>query len=314
MTTPLLSPAGVDALRTALTPTSLRTASPNCSEPRSPRRWAAVTCSPSGARPRAATRSPPWSGCSPRAGPPPRRSWPPPSRRCRSPTRSPPAWSSGTAPTCAPGSTCTRTGMTRRPGGCSSDLRRPTSGPAPLRRRPRARHRRRRPPRWRRPTVRPTGARPRWTSAPAAASRHCTCPRHARRVTATDLNRPRAALRRDHRRAQRPEWELLARRHGRPGRRAPVRPGGLATRRSWSGPGRTTHVYRDSGRPGDAICAELVAAAPKLLTDGGWLQLLANWVHVEGEDWEERVAGWFAGTGLRRLGAPARGRRPDGST
>ncbi len=63
------------------------------------------------------------------------------------------------------------------------------------------------------------------------------------------------------------------------------------------GPGRTTHTYRDSGRPGDAICAELVAAGPMLLTDGGWLQLLANWVHIAGEPWEERVAGWLAGTG-----------------
>ena len=64
------------------------------------------------------------------------------------------------------------------------------------------------------------------------------------------------------------------------------------------GPGTTTHVYRDSGRVGDAIGAELAAAAPGLLTEGGTMQYLANWVHVAGEDWGERVAGWFAGTGL----------------
>ncbi|RIV40957.1 methyltransferase domain-containing protein [Micromonospora radicis] len=64
------------------------------------------------------------------------------------------------------------------------------------------------------------------------------------------------------------------------------------------GPGATTHVYRDSGRVGDAISAELAAAAPGLLTEGGTMQYLANWVHVSGEDWGERVAGWFAGTGL----------------
>ncbi|MDM4718068.1 methyltransferase [Micromonospora sp. WMMA1363] len=64
------------------------------------------------------------------------------------------------------------------------------------------------------------------------------------------------------------------------------------------GPGTTTHVYRDSGRVGDAIGAELAAAAPGLLTEGGTMQFLANWVHVAGEDWTERVAGWFAGTGL----------------
>ena len=70
-------------------------------------------------------------------------------------------------------------------------------------RRPRARHRRRRPPPWPAP---PSAARsaPRSTSAPAAACRRCTCPPTRRRVTATDLLRAGAALRRDHRRAQRP--------------------------------------------------------------------------------------------------------------
>jgi methylase of polypeptide subunit release factors len=64
------------------------------------------------------------------------------------------------------------------------------------------------------------------------------------------------------------------------------------------GPGTTTHSYRDSGRVGDGIAAELAAAAPGLLTEGGTMQYLANWVHVAGEDWTERVAGWVAGTGL----------------
>lgn len=64
------------------------------------------------------------------------------------------------------------------------------------------------------------------------------------------------------------------------------------------GPGVTTHTYRDSGRVGDAVSSELAAAAPTLLTEGGTMQYLANWVHVRGEDWGERVAGWFANTGL----------------
>ncbi|MGK5739080.1 DUF7782 domain-containing protein [Micromonospora sp. URMC 103] len=64
------------------------------------------------------------------------------------------------------------------------------------------------------------------------------------------------------------------------------------------GPGTTTHVYRDSGRVGDTMGSELAAAAPELLTEGGTMQYLANWVHVAGEEWDERVAGWFAGTGL----------------
>jgi hypothetical protein len=59
------------------------------------------------------------------------------------------------------------------------------------------------------------------------------------------------------------------------------------------GPGTTTHTYRDSGRAGDAVGAELVAAAPRLLNPGGWLQLLANWLHRAGEPWTDRVAGWL---------------------
>jgi methylase of polypeptide subunit release factors len=65
-----------------------------------------------------------------------------------------------------------------------------------------------------------------------------------------------------------------------------------------AGPGDTTHTYRDSGRPGDRICADLIRAAPGLLNRGGTMQFLANWLHVAGEDWADRVAGWLAGTGL----------------
>jgi methylase of polypeptide subunit release factors len=63
------------------------------------------------------------------------------------------------------------------------------------------------------------------------------------------------------------------------------------------GPGSTRYTYRDSGRSGDAICAELARSAPDVLTDGGTMQYLANWLHVRGEDWRERVAGWIDGTG-----------------
>ncbi|GIJ52406.1 methyltransferase [Virgisporangium aliadipatigenens] len=65
-----------------------------------------------------------------------------------------------------------------------------------------------------------------------------------------------------------------------------------------AGPGTTTHTYRDSGRAGDAVCAELVAAAPALLNPRGTMQFLANWLLTADEEWEDRVAGWLAGTGL----------------
>lgn len=64
------------------------------------------------------------------------------------------------------------------------------------------------------------------------------------------------------------------------------------------GSGLATHTYRDSGRAGDGVCAELAAAAPDLLEEDGTIQFLANWMHIAGEHWEDRVAGWFAGTGL----------------
>ncbi|NJQ15898.1 DUF7059 domain-containing protein [Streptomyces bohaiensis] len=51
-------------------------------------------------------------------------------------------------------------------------------------------------------------------------------------------------------------------------------------------------TYRDGGMEGDALCRSLVEGAADRLTDGGWCQLLANWEHIEGEDWRERVATW----------------------
>lgn len=62
------------------------------------------------------------------------------------------------------------------------------------------------------------------------------------------------------------------------------------------GPGTARYTYRDSGRAGDAVCAELAGTAGSVLTEGGTMQFLANWVHVKGEDWRERVSGWVAGT------------------
>ncbi len=54
-------------------------------------------------------------------------------------------------------------------------------------------------------------------------------------------------------------------------------------------------TYRESGLPGDEVCRRLVEQAPSRLTEGGWCQLLANWLLVDGEPWEERVASWISG-------------------
>ncbi|GHF62837.1 transferase [Streptomyces mashuensis] len=51
-------------------------------------------------------------------------------------------------------------------------------------------------------------------------------------------------------------------------------------------------TYRDGGMAGDDLCRTLVGRAAAHLNDGGHCQLLANWEHVEGEDWRERLASW----------------------
>ena len=51
-------------------------------------------------------------------------------------------------------------------------------------------------------------------------------------------------------------------------------------------------VYRDSGLPGDRVVEHIVRTAPSHLTDGGWCQVLANWVIPVGGDWQGRIAGW----------------------
>ena len=53
-------------------------------------------------------------------------------------------------------------------------------------------------------------------------------------------------------------------------------------------------VYRDSGLPGDRVVEDIVRAAPGLLAEGGWCQILANWIIDTGTPWDERLAGWLS--------------------
>lgn len=59
------------------------------------------------------------------------------------------------------------------------------------------------------------------------------------------------------------------------------------------GPARVDYTYRDSGLAGDDASALVVRQLPAFLTDGGVGQLLASWLHVEGEDWADRVTRWL---------------------
>ncbi|MEE1756830.1 class I SAM-dependent methyltransferase [Streptomyces sp. SP18CS02] len=51
-------------------------------------------------------------------------------------------------------------------------------------------------------------------------------------------------------------------------------------------------TYRDGGMAGDDLCRSLVQQAGDRLNEGGFAQFLANWQHVEGEDWQDRVRSW----------------------
>jgi hypothetical protein len=55
-------------------------------------------------------------------------------------------------------------------------------------------------------------------------------------------------------------------------------------------------VYRDSGLPGDRVVEDIVRAAPGFLNEGGFAQVLANWVISEGTPWDERLATWLDGS------------------
>lgn len=52
-------------------------------------------------------------------------------------------------------------------------------------------------------------------------------------------------------------------------------------------------VYRDSGLPGDRVVEHIVRIGPDHLTDGGWLQVLANWAIVRDQPWDERLGSWL---------------------
>lgn len=57
------------------------------------------------------------------------------------------------------------------------------------------------------------------------------------------------------------------------------------------------YLYRDSGMALDGFCSGLVRQAPRFLNEGGYCQILCDWVHLAGQDWKERLAGWFEGSG-----------------
>ncbi|MEU6610013.1 methyltransferase [Streptomyces shenzhenensis] len=56
---------------------------------------------------------------------------------------------------------------------------------------------------------------------------------------------------------------------------------------------RARLTYRDGGMGGDDLCRSLVQQSGERLNVGGFAQFLANWQHVEGEDWQDRIRSWM---------------------
>lgn len=61
----------------------------------------------------------------------------------------------------------------------------------------------------------------------------------------------------------------------------------------WGEGAHTVLTYRDSLTEGDAMVAGLIQNLPRHLKPGGTAQLLANWAHLRGQDWRERVSSWI---------------------
>lgn len=61
------------------------------------------------------------------------------------------------------------------------------------------------------------------------------------------------------------------------------------------------HMFLNSGKEGDEVCRRIVMEAPRFLHEGGYCILNANWAVVEGQDWMDRLAGWFQGSGCDGL-------------
>ena len=66
-----------------------------------------------------------------------------------------------------------------------------------------------------------------------------------------------------------------------------------------SPPAATTSgsTYREGSWTADGLVEQVVRDGAAHLAEGGTLQVLANWAHVAGQDWTERMGGWIAGSG-----------------
>ncbi len=57
------------------------------------------------------------------------------------------------------------------------------------------------------------------------------------------------------------------------------------------------YMYRDSGMKLDDFAHRIVHEAPEHMVDGGYCQILCQWVERDGENWRDRLQSWFDGSG-----------------
>lgn len=56
-------------------------------------------------------------------------------------------------------------------------------------------------------------------------------------------------------------------------------------------------LYRDGGMELDGFARGVLREAADCLENDGLCQIMCDWVHIEGQDWKERLRSWFDGTG-----------------
>src|SRR5215471_9258213 len=57
------------------------------------------------------------------------------------------------------------------------------------------------------------------------------------------------------------------------------------------------YAFRDSGRRGDAICAEIAGRLSQYLEDGGFASMLCNWTLERDEEWSSPLRRWISASG-----------------
>ena len=56
-------------------------------------------------------------------------------------------------------------------------------------------------------------------------------------------------------------------------------------------------LFCDNSMDLDCLCGQIARDAAAHLDEGGYFQMLCEWAEVEGQSWQERLTGWFRGTG-----------------